>query len=245
MEQFPVREMVPFMMEDLKPSIWPVANKNFKNNDEIIDYLSVNIYSKGASFLRLLEYMVGEETFQTAARDLFSVVNVDDILTKFYSNFDFPTLFDTTVTAEEFLRSWLEERNYPIVSVEFITSNETTKNTTLVFYQSRYYGSLVLNDSSFDPNYAWKIYMECDLGGIHDGDNWNVTDNYVASKLKFIFDSPIHTIELLNEDYLWIKCNKGFYSYYVTEYLSYEEDDYVIWQYFEELFNEVSFVISI
>jgi aminopeptidase N len=235
MEQFPIREMVPLMMNDFKPSISPVSNKNLTNNEEILDYLSPDIYSKGASLLRLLEYIAGNETFQTAVRDIFSVTDVSNVLNTFYSNFDFNTLLNTTtITAEEFLRSWLEERNYPIVTIDFIPNNKT-----LIFRQTRYFGSFALDNSALDPNYVWNIYMECDIGGFQNETDYNLTANYVSSRLKFIFQSSTEVIQLSDDEYIWIKCNKDFYSYQVTEYVSYEEDKHALWQRFELLFNEV------
>ncbi len=53
MEQFPLREMIPLMIDDFKPNIWPISNKNLTNNQQILDYLSINIYSKGASSIRI------------------------------------------------------------------------------------------------------------------------------------------------------------------------------------------------
>jgi aminopeptidase N len=238
MEQFPIREMVPLMMDDFKPSIWPVSNKNLTNNEQILDYLSTNIYSKGASLLRLLEYIVGPETFQTAVRSIFSITQQEHLYSTFYSNFDLNTSLNTTVTAEELLRSWLEERNYPIVTIDLIRSNDTIQNTTVIFRQTRYFGSFALNHSLSDPDYAWKIYMECDLGGVRDEDNWNLTANYSPSKIRFLLQSSTEVIQILNEDFLWIKCNKDFYSYHVTEYVSSEDNPYVLYEYLELLFPD-------
>ena len=240
MEQFPILEVVPLMMDDFKPSIWPVSNKNLTNNDQILDYLSMNIYSKGASFLRQLEYIFGKETFQTAVRSILSINESSNILQTFYSNFDLNTALNTEVTTEEFLRSWLEERNYPLVTIELLyNNNSVTKTTTVIFHQTRYLGSFALNDSTLDPNYVWKIYMECDLGGSRSEGSVNLTDNHAPSKLKFIFNSTDYTIDLVDEEYLWIKCNKDFYSFQVTDYISSQDDPYALWQYLELLFIEV------
>jgi aminopeptidase N len=236
MEQFPLREMIPLMIDDFKPNIWPISYKNLTNNEQILDYLSLNIYSKGASLLRLIEYIVGIETFQTAVRSSFLINDLSNVLNTFYSSFD--TLLNTTITIEEFLRSWIEERNYPFVTIDFIPANDINTNITLIFHQTRYLGSFGLNESLLDQNYTWKIYMECDLGGIHDGADWNYTGNYAPSKLKFIFETSTHIIDLPNEEYLWIKCNKNFYSYQITEYIS-DEDIYLLWRTFELLFKEV------
>ncbi|CAF4382051.1 unnamed protein product, partial [Adineta steineri] len=102
MEQFPIREMVPLMMDDFKPSMWPISNHNLTNNEEILDYLSTHIYSKGASLLRLMEYVVGNDTFQTAVRSIFNETDVSNILNTFYSNLILPAALNTSITAEDF-----------------------------------------------------------------------------------------------------------------------------------------------
>lgn len=240
MEQFPIREMVPLMMDDFKPSIWPVSNKNLTNNDEILDYLSINVYSKGASLLRLVDYIFGDTQFLQAVKNILPITDVSNILPTFYSQFDLPTVLNTTITTEEFLRSWLEEINYPLVTIDWIPSSPESNITKLTFRQARYYGSYVLDDTGLDLNYLWKVYMECDLGGSYDANTWDVMDNYAPSRLKFMFDQPNITIELENEEYLWIKCNKNFYSFQVTEYIYKEGNPFDIWGYFEELVPQVS-----
>ncbi|CAF0756114.1 unnamed protein product [Adineta steineri] len=240
MEQFPIREMVPLMMDDFKPSMWPISNHNLTNNEEILDYLSTHIYSKGASLLRLMEYVVGNDTFQTAVRSIFNETDVSNILNTFYSNLILPAALNTSITAEDFFHSWLDERNYPIVTVDFFPSNGTENKTTITFFQARYFGSFALDSSSLDPNYKWKIYMECDLGGSKDGDIWNLTDNHAPKKINFMFDSSTETFEL-DEEYLWIKCNKDFYSFQVTEYVYKGGDPHTLWQAFELVFRDSIF----
>ena len=238
MEQFPVREMVPLMMDDAKPSIWPVSNKDFTSNEQIIDSLSPMTYSKGASLLRLLENVVGDEKFQAAVIDALTAPGGSGILTTFYSSLSSEPILGTTVTPEAFLRSWIEERNYPLVTVDFIPGNDSS-NATAIFRQTRYLGSFSLNDSSLDRNYLWKIYMECQVGGVIAGESVNLTGNIEPTTRKFLLQTATETVDLLNGDYAWIKCNKDFYSYQVTEYVSYTDDSHLLWEYFELLFNQV------
>lgn len=233
MEQFPLREMMPLMIDDFKPNILSISNKNLTNNEQIIDYLSLNLYSKGASLLRLLEHIVGDEIFRTAVSNIILIDDLSNVLDTFYSNFD--TLLNTTVTVEEFLRSWIEEKSYPLVTVNFTSGNDTR----LIFHQIRYSGLFQSNDSLLEENNTWKIYIECDLGGLNDGGSWNFTGNYNSSRIKFFFETSTHTIDLPDEEFLWIKCNKNFYSYYITEYITNGEDTYSLWRSFYFLFTEV------
>ncbi|UJR37821.1 hypothetical protein I4U23_030511 [Adineta vaga] len=238
MEQFPIREMMPLMMDDFKPSIWAVSEQNLTNNAQILDYLSTHIYSKGASLLRLLEYICGIEAFQNGVISIISTSNALDVVPRFYSNFNLSASINTTLTAEEFLRSWLEERNYPILTIDVVPNNETQKNTTLVFRQARYFGSSVLDDNSLNMNYTWKMFVECDLGGSNEADVFNLTANHAKSKIRFILESSKEVIQILDEEYLWIKCNKDFYSFQVTEYVLEDDDPHGIWQRLELLFRD-------
>ena len=239
MDQFPIREMMPLMMDDFKPSIWPVSEQNLTNNEQILDYLSTHIYSKGASLLRLLEHISEADVFQTAVTGLLSVTSVSDILPTFYSNFDLSSAVNTNVTTEEFLRSWLEERNYPILTIDVIPNDVPDKNTTLIFRQTRYFGSAELDSSSLDVNYKWKMFVECDLGGSNENDNFNLTADVDKSRIKFILESSTEVVQILDKEYLWIKCNKDFYSYQVTEYVLENDDPHGIWQRLELLFKNV------
>ena len=231
MEQFPLREMISSMSHDFKPSILPISNRNITTNEQILDSLSVDLYSKGAALFRLLEYLVEPDQFQSAVRNVLPVSDLSNVLTTFYTSFD--VLLNTSMTVDEFLRPWLEERNYPIVTIEFIPQNETYQNTTIIFRQNRYSGSLPSNQGSI-----WNIYIECDLGGTDHSGLSNLTDNYKESEINFLFKSSVYTWELPNEEYLWIKCNKDFYSYHLTEYLFDGENRFGLWRSFQSLFKE-------
>ena len=59
------------------------------------------------------------------------------------------------------MKSWLEEQNYPLLKVDLSVENNETK---LVFTQSRFIISNVLNISHLNPNYRWKINITCSAG---------------------------------------------------------------------------------
>ena len=232
MEQFSVREIVPYMIDDFKPSAWLISNRNLASNRQILDTTSINIFSKSTSLLRLIEHISGDEIFQSAVRSIVSVKDLSTVLNTFYSNFD--TILNDTISVKEFLESWITKRNYPQVTVELLARNETFRNTTIIFRQNHYSGLFDSNQSS-----TWIIYMECDVGGFDNNGDWNVTANYIESRFKFIFNSSTHTIELPDEDYLWIKCNKNFYSYLITKYVSEEPDKTAVYRLLLYIFHEV------
>ena len=226
------------MMDDAKPSTWPVSNNNLTSNEQIIDSLSPIIYNKGASLLRLLEYLVGEEKFRSAVIEAIAMPGGNGMLSTFFSSLSSETLLNTSVNVEEFLRSWLEERNYPLVTVDFLPGNGSS-NASVIFRQTRYLASVSLNDSALDRNYLWKIYMECQVGGVANEEGVDLTANIEPTTRKFLFETATETLELSRGDYAWIKCNKDFYSYQVTEYVSYTDDPHLLWEYFDQLFDQV------
>ena len=120
------------------------------------------------------------ETFQSAVQNVLLVDDLSTVLNTFYSNFN--PILNTTATVEEFLRPWLEERNYPIVTIDFIPKNETYQNTTFIFRQNLYSGSF---ENTQNP--TWKIYIECDVGGIVDNGNWNLTSQLCSIKNSISF----------------------------------------------------------
>lgn len=104
----------------------------------------------------MLEKIVGSDVFRDALRNFLNLnaFTVGDP-TVFYNQ-----LF-TNISGEEFLRSWLEEANYPILRVDF-DSNEN--GSEIRFSQSRFIISNALDASMLNNDYRWKIHIECLLG---------------------------------------------------------------------------------
>lgn len=149
-------EVIPVMWTDAKPSSHAVVVQNVTSAADITSLFDSITYSKGASILRMLEKIVGSNTFRDGLRDYLRT-NAFDIgdPTIFYNN-----LF-TNISGEKFMKSWLEEMNYPILSVHL----EVDDNGTYVtFSQSRFLISNVLDSSTLDENYRWMINIECVLG---------------------------------------------------------------------------------
>lgn len=239
MEQFAVREITPFMMDDMKPSSWRVSNKNLTNNQDIIESLSPLIYSKGASILRLVDYIVGEEQFKNSLISSGASSNKPSKLNDFYAALGSDNILNSTTTAESMIRSWVEEQNYPVVTVEFNPTNESNPDLRLAFRQNRFTGNYFGTDSGINLNYIWRIYMECQLGGSEtiDFDNSSGLDD--VETIQFVLDTETKEIILPNSTHLWIKCNKDFYSFLVTDYDYNDFDRQTIWERFESLTYEV------
>jgi len=149
-------DVIPAMWDDAKPSSHPIVVKNVTDAGEITSLFDSITYSKGASILRMLEKIVGSEKFRNGLQDYlktnaFSVGNPS----VFYNN-----LF-TDISGEEFMKNWLEELNYPLLTVNLTVENNETK---ILFTQSRFIISDVLDLSQLNQTYRWKIKIQCVLG---------------------------------------------------------------------------------
>ncbi len=144
------------MWDDAKPSSHPIVVENITSAAEITSLFDSITYSKGASVLRMLEKIVGPDRFREGLRDYLrnNSFGVGDP-SIFYNE-----LF-TNTSGEEFMKNWLLEQNFPLLNVNLTIENDETK---LVFTQSRFIISDALNSSELNPNYRWKINIQCVLG---------------------------------------------------------------------------------
>ena len=149
-------EVIPVMWDDAKPSSHAITVKNLTSPAEITSIFDSITYSKGASVLRMLEKIVGADTFRDSLRE-YLALNAFDIgdPTVFYNK-----LF-TNISGEEFLKNWLEEMNFPILNVH-LQANEN--GTYVTFNQSRFIISDALDISHLASDYRWKISIQCVLG---------------------------------------------------------------------------------
>src|SRR5579871_3125408 len=98
------------MWEDAKPSSHPVVVKNITGVLEILSYLDAITYYKGSSILRMLEKIVGADQFRTSLQNYlksyaFNVGNLNMFYNDLFTNIN--------GTGTEFIKTWLDEINYP------------------------------------------------------------------------------------------------------------------------------------
>jgi len=144
------------MWDDAKPSSHPIVVQNVTSPADITSLFDSITYSKGASILRMLEKIVGSDTFRDGLRD-YLTLNAFDVgnPSVFYNK-----LF-TNISGEEFMKNWLEELNYPILNVYLKVDHN---GTYLKFNQSRFIISNVFDLSNLTSDYRWKISIQCILG---------------------------------------------------------------------------------
>jgi glutamyl aminopeptidase len=193
--------VIPVMWDDAKPSSHPIVVKNVTSAAEITSLFDSITYSKGASILRMLELIVGSSKFQESLQNYLTAnkFSVGDPNT-FYNG-----LF-TDTSGEDFMRNWLEEQNFPLLKVNLSVENDQTQ---LIFTQSRFIISDVLNTSSLNETYRWKIFTDCVLGNELDSDT-------IVISLRLETEEETRNI---TGSYSWIKCNRDFQGFFVTDYI--------------------------
>ncbi|UJR37822.1 hypothetical protein I4U23_030512 [Adineta vaga] len=191
-------EIIPVMWDDAKPSSHAIVVRNVTSSSEITSLFDSITYSKGASVLRMLEKIVGSDTFRDGLRDYLNsnAFNVGDP-TIFYNK-----LFKN-ISGEEFMKNWLEESNFPILNVHLHVNDS---GTYVTFNQSRFIISNALDSSNLTSDYRWKINIQCILD-----------DN---NTIEFILETEEQIQYLPGRYHTWIKCNRDFQGFYVTNYLS-------------------------
>ena len=121
------------------------------------------------------------------------------------------------------MKNWLEELNYPILNVHLKVD---TNGTSITFNQSRFIISNALDSSNLTNDYRWKISIQCVLGGNHS--NSEIDNNTI----DFILETEQESQYLPGKFYTWIKCNRDFQGFYVTQYSSESSSS---WQHFSSV----------
>jgi glutamyl aminopeptidase len=210
-------EVIPVMWDDAKPSSHAIVVQNVNSAAEITSLFDSITYSKGASILRMLEKIVGSDTFRDGLRD-YLTLNAFDV----GDPSDFYNKLFTNISGEEFMKNWLEELNYPILNVYLKVE---TNGTSITFNQSRFIISNALDSSNLTTDYRWKINIQCVLGENHSNSNID------SDTIDFILDTEQETQFLPGKFYTWIKCNRDFQGFYVTQYSSESSS----WQHFSSV----------
>jgi len=210
-------EVIPVMWDDAKPSSHAIVVQNVNSAAEITSLFDSITYSKGASILRMLEKIVGSDTFRDGLRD-YLTLNAFDV----GDPSDFYNKLFTNISGEEFMKNWLEELNYPILNVYLKVD---TNGTSITFNQSRFIISNALDSSNLTTDYRWKINIQCVLGENHSNSNID------SDTIDFILDTEQETQFLPGKFYTWIKCNRDFQGFYVTQYSSESSS----WQHFSSV----------
>ncbi|CAF3616264.1 unnamed protein product [Adineta steineri] len=202
-------EVIPVMWDDAKPSSHAIVVQNVTSPSDITSLFDSITYSKGASILRMLEKTVGSDIFRDGLRE-YLTLNAFDVgdPTIFYNK-----LF-ANISGEEYMKNWLQEPNFPILNVNLKADDN---GTYVTFNQSRFIISNALDSSNLTSNYRWKINLRCVLGG---NSLENDTIKIGHDTIDFMFETEKETRFLSEKYFTWIKCNRDYHGFYVTQYSS-------------------------
>lgn len=213
-------DIIPVMWDDAKPSSHPVIVHNVTSAADITSIFDSITYSKGASILRMLEKIVGFETFRNGLRDYltnnaFGVGDPTDFYNKLFTN----------ISGEEFMNNWLEEQNFPLLHVH-LKSDEN--GTEIFFNQSRFIISNILDTSNLNESYRWKIQTQCVLGSTTFSSDFDANSTE-SQTIDFYLQTQNDSLWIPDVEFHWIKCNRHFQGFYITQYTT-EETNVSIWQ---------------
>lgn len=199
--------MVPAMWYDSKPTSHPLSMMNVSTYDEINRIFDPIMLLKGTSLIRMLENLVGLPNLEDAFQNYVDNFGNDiGSLTEFYN------YLPLSSKSSEYMQTWTEEANYPLVTVRLNVDND---HTIIDFSQSRFIILNTLNTSGLDENHRWKIDMECILGGKYpDDDVADLGSQVITVQLN----NQSQSVTIDGKSYSWIKCNKDFKVMYVTDY---------------------------
>ncbi|KAH8409851.1 hypothetical protein KR222_009893, partial [Zaprionus bogoriensis] len=202
LDQFQIMALHSVLDFDAKLSSHPIVQK-VESPDEINAIFDTISYEKAGSILRMLENLVGEETFQEA---------VTNYLTKYqYSNTetdDFLTEVAALVTdfdVKQLMRTWTEQMGYPVLNVQR-SSNERFSITQQRFLSNKDSYDEVAESSEFE--YKWSVPVTYILDTLSNNEARSVLFNNTVVEVGVTVDSDVK----------WIKLNVGQVGYYRVNY---------------------------
>ncbi|KAH8409848.1 hypothetical protein KR222_009894, partial [Zaprionus bogoriensis] len=204
LEQFQIMALHSVLVFDSKLSSHPIIQK-VESPDEITAIFDTISYEKAGSILRMLENLVGEETFREA---------VTNYLTKYqYNNTetdDFLTEVAALVTdfdVKQLMRTWTEQMGYPVLNVQR-SSNEGFTITQQRFLSNKDSYDEVAESSEFE--YKWSVPVSYILDTSNSGEVGKAIFNYDQDALGIAVAPEVK----------WIKLNVGQVGYYRVNYES-------------------------
>ena len=124
---------------------------------EIDQFNSAIIYSKGASVLRMTEFVMGTEKFYAALRVYLQVNAYKNVReTDLFKQLDaqFPTDF-APITATSYLNNWIKEKGFPYITLTREGNNYRVKQQRFLFSGSGDTSTLWTVPISFYTDQKW------------------------------------------------------------------------------------------
>ncbi|XP_072938562.1 aminopeptidase A-like isoform X2 [Epargyreus clarus] len=155
LDQFLTKTMHPVLVTDAKLSSHPIL-QNVETPDQITAIFDAISYNKGASVLRMLEGMLGEESFRRSISDYLKKYEYGNTVTRDLLLFCMDPYFKRDnpiyINISYIIETWTRQMGYPVVTVR------PSDDGTYVLTQTRFLldsEAVYENDSEF--NYRWFI----------------------------------------------------------------------------------------
>ncbi|XP_017848887.1 glutamyl aminopeptidase isoform X3 [Drosophila busckii] len=200
MNQFVTDELHPVLTIDSTLASHPIV-KSIESPAEITEYFDTITYSKGASLVRMLEYLVTEPKLKNATtryltNHIYSTATTDDYLTAIEEEQDID--FDVKVI----MQTWTEQMGLPVVNV--VKTSSGYKLTQKRFLANKDDYDVVVEPTSF--NYRWSIPI-----------TYTTSEDTAVQSLIFNHNDNEASIAVPSTA-SWIKINKDQVGYYRVNY---------------------------
>lgn len=216
MDQFIVDDILGVMWDDGYVKSHPIE-ANVQTPDQITSVFDSITYSKGASVLRMLESVVTPAGFQAGLKNYLNANKFSSgVAADFYNSLVLPDDMKTETTPEKYMNTWIKQKNYPFVKIDLARN---AGQTTITFEQARYLlAQTNVSDEASPYGYKWEIYLQCQAGGAYDpnGDESQHIQGNVTNFTFFL--NTDKGSKILGGQFTWVKCNKDFSSFFVSDY---------------------------
>ncbi|XP_030370505.1 glutamyl aminopeptidase isoform X1 [Scaptodrosophila lebanonensis] len=199
--QFVTDELHPVLKIDATLASHPIV-KSIESPAEITEYFDTITYSKGASLVRMLENLVGEDKFKSGTtryltNHYFGSATTDDYLTAIEEE-------ELDFDVKLIMQTWTEQMGLPVIEVE--KNGNSYRLTQKRFLANKDDYDIEPEQSSF--NYRWSIPV-------------TYTTSASAEVQRSLFSHNDNEITItLSSDVSWIKLNKDQVGYYRVNYAS-------------------------
>ncbi|XP_037953765.1 glutamyl aminopeptidase-like isoform X2 [Teleopsis dalmanni] len=199
LDQFLIADFHSVMKLDATTASHPIV-QTVESPSQITELFDSITYSKGASIIRMLEDLVGEEKFQKGTTNYLNNNIYGNAVTEDYINEIEALGFEFDVKL--LLETWTDQMGFPVVSV--VRSGNTFTLTQKRFFSNPEDYNTVQDPSTF--NYHWSIPITYVTDG--ESEKQSTIFNYNDNQLTL-------TISSVSE---WIKFNKNQMGYYLVNY---------------------------
>ncbi|KAL1501645.1 hypothetical protein ABEB36_006939 [Hypothenemus hampei] len=223
--QLVVKEQQDALKVDAYPNSIPLSNKaeNVATKADLSTEFGTISYSKGASIIKLINYLLGDDAFHNALSKYLTAFKYSNPTAVNLTHY-LQSSYNGTVNLEIVLNEWINASGYPLVTVT-VNENNTISISTRKFSSS-------LNQTGEDLTSKWWIPLTYTTSDKPNFDNNEVT--WIDPELL----SSFHT-QLPANNESWIIVNLQAHGFYRVDY------DDTLWDRIIHVLNTAPQTISV